>query len=170
MASDTARPATPPPADLAARFGEALTTARDGAWELVVAAGDVHAALAYLGAERVEPFDYFIDLFATDWGEEFEVAYLLSRPLSAQLVRVKTRVPRRGGAVPTATDIWPGASWAERELMEMYGVVVDGHPDPRHLLLPEGWKGYPLRKDYVAPADHPYLTRDPLHENPDAHM
>lgn len=53
-------------------------------------------------------------------------------------------------------------------MLEMYGIGVEGHPDPRHLLLPEGWKGFPLRKDYEYPQDHPWLRRDPLREEPAA--
>ena len=88
----------------------------------------------------------------------------------AAVVRAKTRVSRQGGSVATVTDIWVGASWPERELMEMYGVTVEGHPDPRNLLLPEGWKGYPLRKEYEYPEEHPYLTQDPMHEEPGKHV
>ena len=159
-----------PPADLVERFGEALTTASDGAWELQVPSEAVHQALAYLGAERVPPFDLFVDMFGVDYGDEFEVVYHLSRVMTPELVRIRTRVPRRGGKVTTATDIWAGASWPERELIEMYGVMVEGHPDPRNLLLPTGWKGFPLRKDYEYPQDHPYLARDPLHEDPAAYL
>ena len=54
--------------------------------------------------------------------------------------------------------------------MEMYGVTVEGHPDPRNLLLPEGWEGYPLRKDYEYPSDHPYLSRDPMREDPGKYL
>lgn len=153
--------------ELAERFGDALVVAPDGAWELGVPPEGVREALEFLGREAQPPWDLFIDMCGVDYGEEFEVVYHLSRMLEAQVVRVRTRVSRRGGAVPTVSDIWPGASWPERELMEMYGVTVEGHPDPRNLLLPEGWKGYPLRKDYEYPADHPWLSRDPLHEGPE---
>lgn len=164
----------PVPEDLQARFGADLSVASDGAWEIALAPEALREALVYLGQERAEPFAYFLDLFGVDTlGQEgatgdIEVVYQLSQPGSPDLVRVRTRVSRRGGAVPTVTDIWPGASWPERELMEMFGVNVEGQPDPRHLLLPEGWKGFPLRKDYQYPSDHPYLSRDPLREDPAA--
>ena len=148
-------PITIPP-DLADDF----TLAPDGAWELTVAPAALRESLLWLGQERQPAFDYLIDLFAVDYGEEFEVIYHLSRVQAPEIVRVKTRVPRRGGTVPTVTDVWPGASWPEREMMEMYGIIVENHPAPRHLLLPEGWKGYPLRKDYEYPKDHPYLRKE----------
>ena len=50
----------------------------------------------------------------------------------------------------------------------MFGIAIEGHPDPRKLLLPEDWEGYPLRKDYEYPLEHPYLRPDPLHEDPAA--
>ena len=166
MTGDKERQAESIPADLTERFGDALSVAPDGAWEIALPPGELRAALEWLGREREPAFDHLIDLFGVDYGEEFEVIYHISRALAAELVRVRTRVPRQGGSVPTVTDIWAGASWPERELMEMYGVTVEGHPDPRNLLLPEGWKGYPLRKDYEYPEYHPYLARDPLHEEP----
>jgi NADH-quinone oxidoreductase subunit C len=162
----------PIPEDLQDRFRDAICIARDGAWELTLPPEALREALAFLGLERTPPFALFLDLFGVDTlgdadsAGHIEVIYQLSRPCTAELMRVKTRVSRRGGAVATVTDVWPGASWPERELMEMFGVGVEGQPDPRHLLLPEGWKGFPLRKDYQYPTDHPYLSRDPLHEDP----
>ena len=46
------------------------------------------------------------------------------------------------------SSLWPSANWLEREVWDLFGVVFDGHPDPRRLLMPEDWEGYPLRKDY----------------------
>ena len=157
---------TPLPSDLSARFGDAIGVASDGAWELVVTPDGLAGALQFLGLEREPAFDYFINIAGVDFADHIEVIYQISRVMTDELVRVRTSVPRRGGTVPTATAIWAGAAWPERELMELFGVVVEGHPDPRNLLLPAGWKGFPLLKDYVYPSDHPYLVRDPLREDP----
>ncbi len=154
------------PEDLVADFGDTICVAPDGAWEITVAPEAYRASLERLGRDRTPPYDYLLDLFGVDLGDDLEVIIHLGRALSPEVVRVKTRLARQGPNVPTVTDIWPGAAWPEREMMEMYGISVEGHPDPRHLLLPEGWKGYPLRKDYQYPTDNPYLTRDPLHEGP----
>jgi NADH-quinone oxidoreductase subunit C len=64
-------------------------------------------------------------------------------------VRLRTRVARDGGSLPTLTEIWPGANWHERETYEMFGVVFDAHPNLLPLLLPEGFEGHPLRKDFI---------------------
>ena len=64
-------------------------------------------------------------------------------------LRLRTTVARDGGRLPTLTDVWAGASWHERETFEMFGVVFDGHPNLVPLLLPDGFEGHPLRKDFV---------------------
>jgi NADH-quinone oxidoreductase subunit C len=62
---------------------------------------------------------------------------------------LRTHVPRDGGRLASLTVVWPGANWHERETYEMFGVVFDGHPNLVPLLLPEGFEGHPLRKEFV---------------------
>jgi NADH-quinone oxidoreductase subunit C len=62
---------------------------------------------------------------------------------------LKTRVPRDQAELPSATTVYRGANWHERETFEMFGVVFTGHPDLKPLLLPDGFEGYPLRKDFI---------------------
>jgi NADH-quinone oxidoreductase subunit C len=64
-------------------------------------------------------------------------------------VIVRTHVTSDGGRLPTLTSAWPGANWHERETYEMFGIVFDGHPNLVSLLLPDGFEGHPLRKDFV---------------------
>jgi NAD(P)H-quinone oxidoreductase subunit J len=67
-------------------------------------------------------------------------------------VRLKVFLPRDGSVtVPSLYGLWRGADWQERESYDMFGIVYDGHPHPKRLLMPEDWKGWPLRKDYVQP-------------------
>jgi NADH-quinone oxidoreductase subunit C len=64
-------------------------------------------------------------------------------------VRLRTHVPRSGGRLATLTGAWAGADWHERETFEMFGIGFDGHPNLVPLLLPDGFEGNPLRKEFV---------------------
>jgi len=67
-------------------------------------------------------------------------------------VRLKVFLDRNGElTVPSLYSLFRGADWQERETFDMYGVNFKGHPHPKRLLMPEDWKGWPLRKDYVQP-------------------
>jgi NADH-quinone oxidoreductase subunit C len=95
-------------------------------------------------------FEVLTEVTAADYlprNPRFEVVYhLLSIPHRRRL-RVKVRVAD-GGSVPTVQGVWPSAGWPEREVWDMFGIVFDGHPDLRRLLMPEDWEGHPQRKDY----------------------
>jgi NADH-quinone oxidoreductase subunit C len=63
-------------------------------------------------------------------------------------ITVKTRVSTEDPRVPTIVHLFPGADWPEREIFDMFGVVFDGHPDLRRILMPEDFEGHPQRRDY----------------------
>jgi NADH-quinone oxidoreductase subunit C len=88
------------------------------------------------------------------------VYHLVSIPNSRRL-RLKVRVPD-GGTVPTVHGVWPGAGWPEREVWDMFGIVFEGHPDLRRLLMPEDWTGHPQRKDYPVQIRKVAQTYEPL--------
>ena len=99
------------------------------------------------------------DFFPRD--PRFEVVYhLLSIPNRLR-VRLKVRTGA-GGAIPTVQSVWPSAGWLEREVWDMFGVVFDGHPDLRRLLMPEDWEGHPQRKDYPVQIHKAAQTYEPL--------
>jgi NADH-quinone oxidoreductase subunit C len=94
-------------------------------------------------------FTYLRCLLAVDYVEELEVVYLLSSLKHPHKVMVKVRLP--GVEEPhlrSATAVWHGADWHEREAHDLLGIVFDGHPDMSPLLLFEGFEGHPLRKSY----------------------
>ncbi|MGC8712973.1 MAG: NAD(P)H-quinone oxidoreductase subunit J [Leptodesmis sp.] len=66
-------------------------------------------------------------------------------------VRVKVFLPRENPSVPSVYWIWKAADWQERESYDMYGIVYEGHPNLKRILMPEDWVGWPLRKDYISP-------------------
>jgi len=74
------------------------------------------------------------------------------KDISPREVRLKVFLSRDGDlTVPSLYSLFRGADWQERETFDMYGVNFKGHPHPKRLLMPEDWKGWPLRKDYVQP-------------------
>lgn len=94
-------------------------------------------------------FDLLGMLTAVDRGETFELIYRVrSREMSAAIF-LKTEVPRDEPRIPSLVPLWPAADWQEREVYDMFGIVFEGHPDLRRILLPDDWEGYPLRKDYA---------------------
>ena len=101
---------------------------------------------------------YFNWLSAVDWkAEGLEVLCRLDNLDAGLAVMMRTRLGPGATHCPTLTGVFPGADWMERECYDMFGVVYDGHPDLRRILLPEDWDGHPLRKDYaVDTPHHPY--------------
>ncbi len=96
-------------------------------------------------------FTFLAELTAADlWPREprFEVVYILVSPAHKMRLRMKVRLHADDAHVATVCGIWPAANWLEREVWDLFGIAFDGHPDPRRLLMPEDWEGYPLRKDY----------------------
>jgi NADH-quinone oxidoreductase subunit C len=96
-------------------------------------------------------FALLSEMTAVDlWPHEprFEIILILVSIEHRLRVRLKLRLQGDDARMPTLTGLWPSANWLEREIWDMFGIVFDGHPDPRRLLMPEDWEGYPLRKDY----------------------
>jgi NADH-quinone oxidoreductase subunit C len=97
-----------------------------------------------------EQFDYCVDVTAVHYPQrekQFDVIWVLYSFARNQRIRVKTQIAD-GETLPSSVAVWPAANWLEREVFDMFGIRFDGHPDLKRILLPEGWKGYPLRKDY----------------------
>lgn len=66
-------------------------------------------------------------------------------------VRLKVFLPRENPTVPSVYWIWKSADWQEREAYDMFGIIYEGHPNLKRILMPEDWVGWPLRKDYISP-------------------
>jgi len=109
----------------------------------------VHELLQVLRDDEL--FDYCVDITAVHYpqrkDQEFDIVWILYSFEHNQRVRVKTMI-KDGDPAPSAVEIWSTANWLERECYDMFGIRFEGHPDLRRILLPDGWQGYPLRKEY----------------------
>jgi NADH-quinone oxidoreductase subunit C len=97
-------------------------------------------------------FDYLFQLGGVHYPDRFEVMVTLSSHKHKHELVIKTKLPLDSPHLPTVSHIWETANWHEREVMELFGIMIDNHPDPRPLLLYDDWDfGYPLRKGWTGP-------------------
>src|SRR5262250_282491 len=104
--------------------------------------------LSALTALREAGCRYYLLCTVTEVAAGFEVVHGLRDLAENRTVFVKTSVGKEDGSVPSAVPAFAGAGWFEREMLDLFGVVFTGHPDPRRLLLPDDYPGHPLRKDF----------------------
>ncbi len=107
---------------------------------------------------RDEPsikMDHLADLTAVDYsaypgdtGPRFEVVYNLISTGYRHRIRLKARLPEDNPRIDTVSGVWNTANWHERETFDLMGILFNGHPDLRRILMPEDWEGHPLRKEY----------------------
>lgn len=101
------------------------------------------------------------------------VYHLYSAALKHGPVILRLRTEDRGekNHLPSLTPLWRGAEFQEREIFDLYGIVFDGHPDLRRILMWDGYKDFPMRKDYVEPDDYEYepTPHDDVLEKAKAH-
>ncbi len=94
-------------------------------------------------------FDLLSCISGADYQDRFEVIYILFSFPHKHKLSFKVQLPKENPEVESVTSVWQGANWHEREIAELFGIKFKNHPDPRPILLPEGWdEGYPLRKDW----------------------
>ena len=126
------------------------TTYYRGQATLEVAPARVRDVLVYLrGAD--EPFDRLMSVHGCDYLPEeprLGIHYELLSMERTDRLRVKTRVGVDDPTVPSVVPVFAGADFHEREVYDMFGVLFDGHPDMRRLLMPEDYEGYPQRRDF----------------------
>ena len=110
-------------------------------------------------------FNYLSHITGVDYLEmpgepRFEAVYELHAIDHNHSIRVRVGLPEENPSVPTVIDLWPSATYPERELFDMYGINVKGHPNLTRLLMPEGWEGHPLRKDYPLTTEQVAFTHN----------
>lgn len=152
--------------DLATKFGSQIfqfSTTPVGDHVIEAPKEVVHALLQYL--KEYAGFDFVMDVCGVDYPtrtKRFDVVYHLFNSVNYSRVRVKTPLAENE-SIPTATNIWKGADWFEREAFDMFGIRFDGHPNLRKILTHHQFVGYPLRKDYEADAQQHCDSVLPIH-------
>jgi NADH-quinone oxidoreductase subunit C len=137
-------------ARLRAKFGAALLDAIEDRKQAILTFERARLVEIALHLRDEDKFDMLASLTAVDWPKRekrFDVVLdLYSFPKNERL-RVKVHAAD-AEEVPSVASVWPAANWQEREVFDMFGIIFSGHPDLNRILLPDGWQGYPLRKDY----------------------
>lgn len=143
------------------RFPSAIERPSSDHTALNVPADEAAIFLEYL--RDAQDFDFLVDVTAIDWSAaqspRFTVVWHLYSSLTHAYVRVAANCANDADpTMPTATHLWPGADWHERETFDMFGIKFTGHPDLRRILMWEGYPYFPLRKEFPLaglPADLP---------------
>ncbi|MGH3101224.1 MAG: NADH-quinone oxidoreductase subunit C [Thermoleophilia bacterium] len=118
---------------------------------LEVAPQAVRDVLGYLKERDEEPYPLLMSVHGCDYLPDeprFGVHYELLDMHEVDRISVRTRVPLDDPHVPSVTPAWPTADHQEREVYDMFGVLFDGHPDLRRILMPEDYEGHPQRRDF----------------------
>jgi NADH-quinone oxidoreductase subunit C len=135
---------------LKARFGDAIREATLDRRQAIVLVAAAQLKEIALYCRDDEKFDMLADLTAVDWPKRekrFDVVLnLYSFPKNERL-RLKAHAAENE-PVPSVCEVWPAANWLERECYDMFGIIFEGHPELKRILLPDEWQGFPLRKDY----------------------
>jgi NADH-quinone oxidoreductase subunit C len=142
-------------AALTARFGPAILEAKlEGVHDpfMKIAPEALPEVARFLRDTDGMRFDLLMCLSGMDYTKgRLGVVYHLNSMSLGHKITLKVDVPADNPHVPSVESVWKTANWHEREAYDMVGVIFDGHPDLRRMLLPEDWEGHPLRKDYQVP-------------------
>ncbi|MEA4900187.1 NADH-quinone oxidoreductase subunit C [Desulfitobacterium sp.] len=145
--------------ELAARVGGNVA---EGSDNLVLTVNSQYIIETLEAAKTFDgiPCDFLHDLAGFDAKDHFEVVYQLRSWSGPQKLRIKAIVDRDNPVIDSATRVWGGANFWEREAYDMFGIVFKGHPNLKRIYLWDDFEGFPLRKDYVTePAEVRNITR-----------
>jgi NADH-quinone oxidoreductase subunit C len=132
------------------KFGPAILEAwTDRKQAILVVARELLSEIALYSRDD-EKFDWLSDLTAVDWPKRekrFDIVLNMYSMEKNERLRLKVHAAAED-RVPSVQGIWSTTNWMEREVYDMFGVIFEGHPDLKRILLPDEWQGFPLRKDY----------------------
>ncbi len=130
------------------KFGEKILDAKiQRARRVVITINrdDIYEVCKYLYENG---YEYLSCISAVDYEDRFESVYHIFNAKTRVLVQIKAIIPKDDPKIKSVYSIWKAADWFEREAYDMMGIVYEGHPDLRRILLPHDFKGFPLRKDF----------------------
>ncbi len=140
---------------LKSRFGDAIREAKlDGVLDpfIRIARERIREVAQFLRDDPSMQFDTLCLLTGMDYtGGKLGVVYHCASIALGHKIVLKVDLTVENPHVPSVESIWKTANWHEREAFDMIGILFDGHPDLRRILMPDDWEGYPLRKDYRVP-------------------
>ena len=122
-----------------------------GETTLVVLREHILAVLDFLAKEPSLGFNFLSDITVVDrfpLEPRFEINYQLLSLDRQERVRIKVKLAGKDPVAPSVTPMFPTANWHERESFDLFGIVFEGHPDLKRIVMPDDWQGHPLRKDY----------------------
>jgi len=145
---------------LRGEHGDWVTDVVEGHGEVTVVVPRESIVDACTFLKDTHGFDLLADLCGADRGPEedprFEVNYHLFSTKHYNRLRLKVLLSEDAPNVATVTQVWKTADWHERETFDLFGIIFDGHPDLRRILLPSDFDGHALRKDYPLRGYEPY--------------
>ena len=131
-------------------FADLATDAKFDRDELTITVARENIIAAAKAAQQAG-YNFLEDVTAVDWypsEPRFQITYhILSMSLKERL-RLIVLLDSDNAAVDSITSVWPSANFYEREVFDLFGVHIGGHPNLKRIMMPEDWKGHPLRKDY----------------------
>ncbi len=121
---------------------------------IVVAPEDIETVARYMRDTPGLLYNYLSDISAVDYYPDynrpgrFGVCYHLYSMIYNRRIRLKVFLQEDDPKLSTLTVLWPAANWLEREIYDLMGIVFEGHPNMRRIMMPKDWNGHPLRRDY----------------------
>ncbi len=139
--------------NIATQFGEKVTVVGEpfGLLTVETTKEQINDLLAFLKNSPVLQFIYLTDITATHYPEQelaIGVVYHLHSLVNNVRIRIKVFIDGDNCHIPTATNLWEGANWMERETYDLFGVIFDGHPDLRRILNVDDMTAFPMRKEF----------------------
>ena len=119
-----------------------------GELTLTIAADKIRAAAATVQATG---YNFFEDVTAVDWfpsSPRFQLSYHIVSHTYKERIRLRVLVDGEAPSVESITSVWTAANFYEREVFDLFGIIFEGHPNLRRIMMPDEWQGHPLRKDY----------------------